>query len=112
MSVGGNYSPDINRAVQYAIQNGVVVVAAAGNQKKNACSSSPGSVGAAIIVGATDVYDNFASGFSNHGPCVDILAPGKDIWSIGSNSAAAVRKMSGTSMATPHGKTFLNSQGP
>ncbi|KAJ7218506.1 hypothetical protein GGX14DRAFT_595106 [Mycena pura] len=40
--------------------------------------------------------------FSNHGPCVDVFAPGLNILSTWIGGAGAVNTISGTSMATPH----------
>ena len=39
---------------------------------------------------------------SNHGRCVDILAPGVQIESTGHESSRQERVLTGTSMATPH----------
>jgi len=99
MSLGGTKSNAINKAVASATAAGVLVVVAAGNEKADACISSPASAPSAITVGATDSTDVQAD-FSNNGPCVDIWAPGVKIYS--SIIGGAYDTWSGTSMATPH----------
>jgi len=101
MSLGGGASSAMDTAVNNLINDGVIVVVAAGNSRQDACKSSPARVPAAITVAASEKSDVFAS-FSNRGNCVDIIAPGVDITSswIGSNTATAA--ISGTSMASPH----------
>ena len=54
-----------------------------------------------MSVGATKNTDDRAW-FSNHGKCVDILAPGVDITSAWKDSKTATNTISGTSMAAPH----------
>ena len=98
MSLGGGYSQALNRAVEIAVQKGIIVVSAAGNENQDSCNTSPGSSTQSITVGAFGQGDKIAY-FSNWGSCVDIFAPGVDIWStVPGNSTG---KMSGTSMATP-----------
>lgn len=101
MSIGGGFDSSINNAVQLLINDGLVVVVAAGNESSNACLFSPSSATNAITVGASTEEDTDAY-FSNIGSCVDIFAPGEFITSayIGSNSASAI--LDGTSMASPH----------
>jgi subtilisin family serine protease len=101
MSLGGGASSAMDTAVNNLINDGVIVVVAAGNSRQDACKSSPARVPAAITVAASEMSDAFAS-FSNRGKCVDIIAPGVGITSswIGSNTATAA--ISGTSMASPH----------
>jgi cerevisin len=60
------------------VKAGVHVSVAAGNEREDACLSSPSSAKLALTVGATDVRDTLAL-FSNTGPCVDGLAPGVDV---------------------------------
>lgn len=101
MSLGGGKSSAMNNAVRKAYQAGLHVVAAAGNDNRDACSYSPASEKTAITVGATAKGDSRA-GFSNYGKCVDIFAPGVNILSAGHRSSTAYRSLSGTSMACPH----------
>ena len=85
--------------VRNVISKGIPVIASAGNENKNADTSSPARVREVITVGATTIEDKFAS-FSNFGKAVDVLAPGELVISAGiqSDTAAAIRN--GTSMAT------------
>lgn len=101
MSLGGKSSSALDLAVQGVINDGVVVVVAAGNSKQNACNFSPARVQSAITVAASDSSDKFAS-YSNFGTCVDLIAPGTGIKSAWISSADATNIISGTSMASPH----------
>lgn len=100
LSLGGSVSPALNNAVCNAIEAGVVVVVAAGNDYgADACEGSPSGVNQAITVAASDRRGVVAN-FSNQGLCVDIWAPGVDIESTWLNNLT--NTISGTSMATPH----------
>jgi subtilisin family serine protease len=101
MSLGGTASSALDTAVRNSIASGVSYVVAAGNNKVDACSTSPARVGAAVTVGATRSDDARAS-FSNHGSCLDLFAPGVEILSAYRTSDRAAAWMSGTSMAAPH----------
>jgi subtilisin family serine protease len=79
----------------------VTHVVAAGNDASDACNASPARAPSAITAGATTSNDSRA-GYSNHGPCLDVFAPGSGIVSAGAASPSAVATMSGTSMASPH----------
>ena len=99
MSLAGwRYTP-MEEAVAAAVEEGVVVVVAAGNIADDACNMSPGSEATAITVGASDIND-FSATFSNYGPCVDIFAPGVDILTALPDQEKDFR--SGTSMAAAH----------
>ncbi|PSM31336.1 serine protease [Haliangium sp. UPWRP_2] len=76
MSLGGGYSSALNDAVTALSKSGVFIGVAAGNESVDACGGSPSSAFGAMVVGSTTSTDTFSS-FSNYGPCVDILAPGK-----------------------------------
>ena len=101
ISMSGNLSSKVNAAVDRAIADGIVVVTAAGNNNKDACSYSPGSTSSAINVAASDENDARWS-WSNYGKCVDIFAPGANVLSAWATSATASKTLKGTSHATPH----------
>ncbi len=101
MSLGGGASSALDTAVTNAVNRGVVMVVAAGNDSSNACNYSPARAAAAITVGATTSTDARAS-YSNFGSCVDVFAPGSNIPSAWYTSNTATNTISGTSMASPH----------
>ncbi|GLZ80610.1 hypothetical protein Afil01_54170 [Actinorhabdospora filicis] len=97
----------VDDAARKVTEAGVVFGAAAGNDNKDACTSTPGRVSQLITVGATTKTDsralpndwNGVNG-SNYGTCLDIFAPGTGIVSAYTSSTST--SMNGTSMATPH----------
>ncbi|KAG9093205.1 serine protease [Ceratobasidium sp. 370] len=101
MSLGGGKSPSLDRAVNAAVKNGMHFAVAAGNDNKDACNYSPAAAELAVTVGASTMSDDRAY-FSNHGPCVDVFAPGLNILSTWIGSTSATNVISGTSMASPH----------
>jgi len=102
MSLGGGGTQNAMKvAVDTAVNAGVTVVVAGGNENQNACGFSPAFVPSAITVGSTTSTDT-RSYFSNYGRCTDIWAPGSDITSAAYNSDRGSKTMSGTSMACPH----------
>lgn len=76
----------LQSVIDNAFQNGILVVAAAGNGIRNgssiapadAANFSPASCNNVLAVGATDQNDNRAH-YSNYGSVVQIAAPGGDI---------------------------------
>jgi oryzin len=105
MSLGGSYNTAMNNAVTQCVASGVTTVVAAGNDNANACNYSPASTPNAITVGSTSTdasNRDIRSSFSNYGNCVDVFAPGSNIYSCGISSNSAYATMSGTSMACPH----------
>jgi len=101
MSLGGERDSYEEQAVKNAVNAGVVVVVAAGNENQNACNVSPAVVPEAITVGASTKTDSRAS-WSNYGSCLDIFAPGEGIKSAVSSSNTATDVYDGTSMSSPH----------
>jgi serine protease len=101
MSLGGGASQALDDAVKASIKAGVTYAVAAGNSNVSACNSSPARVADAITVGSITSSDA-RSDFSNFGTCVSVFAPGSDITSAWYNSNTAIKKISGTSMASPH----------
>jgi thermitase len=99
MSLGG---PDNSQTLEAAIaqvqRQGVIVIAAAGNDNVNT-PFYPAANEGVIGVGAVDSNHRKAS-FSNYGDYLDICAPGVSIGSTGFQGNYT--KLSGTSMASPH----------
>ncbi len=98
MSIGGySTTTPLNEACQYALRNGVLLIAASGNDASPVISY-PARLSECVAVGATDEISGIAS-FSNYGPEQELVAPGIAITStiIGNGYMEA----SGTSMACP-----------
>lgn len=89
----------ITEAIEYAYDNNVPLIAAAGNYSINASTTYPANVENVITVSAVDETFTPAD-FSNYGSCVDIAAPGVDIASACKNPYI-ILEASGTSMAAP-----------
>jgi thermitase len=86
----------LRKAVAYAIQRGVVIVAAAGNEQQTTLAYPAGYEGV-ISVGAMDA-EGVQAYFSNSGATLTISAPGVGIVSAYSNGRTVIG--SGTSQAT------------
>lgn len=99
ISLGGGYSRALNDIVNSVVDAGVFVAVAAGNDKSDACGTSPASSERALTVASSNNYDARSS-YSNYGPCVNIFAPGEGIISTWVDNRSLLR--SGTSMASPH----------
>lgn len=133
----GLYSRAMEDAVRALVEDhGVMVIAAAGNGASDSCQFSPGATPHAFTVGASGFAGTFSNLVDNtnneessinaikavehggvegvytqgnQGKCVDLFAPGTDIYSIcgGIRRCGHVRPTtyayaSGTSMAVPH----------
>lgn len=96
-------SEALDQAITNSIAAGVTYVVSAGNRAADACAYSPARVPAAITVGATTITQNHPLDdtrfiLSNHGPCLDLFAPGDGVLAVGdADDQPAVR--SGASMA-------------
>ena len=120
-SACGTRNNDIlHRAICRVVAAGIPVVAAAGNDHGSAAAHVPAAYNEVITVSALADTDGLPGGkggprcyswggydqddtladFSNYGADVDLIAPGKCIWSTIPGNRYAY--MSGTSMATPH----------
>lgn len=89
----------ITEAIEYAYDNNVPLIAAAGNYSINASTTYPANIENVITVSAVDETFTPAD-FSNYGSCVDIAAPGVKIASACKNPYI-ILEASGTSMAAP-----------
>ncbi|MEX2547272.1 MAG: S8 family peptidase, partial [Chloroflexota bacterium] len=116
----GDGRDSFHQAVCRSVARGTVYVVAAGNEAHNARRNSPAAFDEVITVSAMADYDGRGGGlarantcpywtgdrddaftsFSNYGPDIDIIAPGRCILSTYPRKKYAW--MSGTSMASPH----------
>ncbi len=106
MSLSGEYSEAIDQAVQRAYEEGVVVVAAAGNGGGNADTNYPAALDNVISVGSV-AKNNQAYAGSNVGETVDLVAPGVSVISTSlagdlGDESGYYTSGTGTSYATPH----------
>ncbi|KAG8738119.1 serine protease [Ceratobasidium sp. 414] len=106
MSLGSPGTSAVDQAVNNAVQNGLHVAVAAGNDHYDACYYSPARAELALTVGASTMGDEMAD-FSNYGPCVEVFAPGQNVMSTWIGGETATQSMSGTSMASPHAAGLL-----
>jgi subtilisin len=113
----------VHQAICNASSLGTIFVVAAGNYNRNAARYRPAAYDEVITVSALSDFDGKPGGlgihslscpsgyspgdhddvlaaFSDWGPDIDIMAPGKCIWST--YLKGGYHAMSGTSMATPH----------
>ncbi|MGH4006452.1 MAG: type VII secretion-associated serine protease mycosin [Pseudonocardiaceae bacterium] len=114
-------APDLQAAVNYAVERDVVVVVAAANTSSTCQQNSPGVVTTisspgwfdddVLTVAATDDNGD-AADFSIRGPWVDVAAPGTGAVSLAAagpglitelvDAGGAARRLDGTSFATPY----------
>lgn len=94
---GGGRSETIENALSYATANGVLVVAAAGNQGDNEVNY-PGAYDNCMAVSALNPDGSLAR-YSNVGSDIDLAAPGTNVISTWIDDG--YRALSGTSMSSP-----------
>ncbi|MGH3964360.1 MAG: type VII secretion-associated serine protease mycosin [Pseudonocardiaceae bacterium] len=114
-------APDLQAAVNYAVERDVVVVVAAANTSSTCQQNSPGVVTTisspgwfdddVLTVAATDDNGD-AADFSIRGPWVDVAAPGTGAVSLAAAGSGLItglvdasgqqRRLDGTSFATPY----------
>lgn len=117
MSLGGtDYDPALEAATTYAYENGVPVVAAAGNcgtGNEQGCTgfgagfiTYPARNPYVIAVGAVTQSQQRAS-FSSYGSALDVVAPGSGTmnsptWTVGNATSLYSAELYGTSFASPY----------
>lgn len=94
---GGGFSNVLKDAVEYAYQNGVFLVAAAGNNRGGSVEY-PAAFSEVVAVSALDSDGNLA-GYSSTGSEVELAAPGTAVRSTTTTDGYV--PFSGTSMAAP-----------
>ncbi len=99
MSLGIRGKSDLlEDTINNAIDQGITVCVAAGNNGNYAYNYTPANIENCITVGAIDAYDEKPL-WSNFGDPIDIYAPGSSIYSTYNDGG--YETLSGTSMATP-----------
>lgn len=99
-------------AIDRVVGAGTTIVVAAGNDGASADASFPANCANVVAVGATDANGDRAW-YSNHGPRIDVMAPGGDtrsgvsggvysLWRDDASGAFGHAYAQGTSMAAPH----------
>lgn len=97
LSLGTNQSSDmLLSAINYALSQGVVIVAAAGNDGVGQISY-PAAYPGVVAVGSVDATGQRAT-FSNYGPEMDLAAPGVGITTVTTDGKMS---FSGTSSSAP-----------
>ena len=94
---GGGYMTAFHKSLKAAVNAGITVVCAAGND--HGAVSYPAKYPEAIAISALTNYDTLAY-FSNRGPEIEFIAPGSAI--LSTSKSGGYEEMSGTSMACPH----------
>lgn len=109
VSEGESYDIAYERAAQFALSKGALIMAAAGNDSQRSKGlfspvSSPADCPSILAVAAVDSelqVGDFSNRAINPSGLVDIAAPGVNVYSSWS-MPARYRTISGTSMATPY----------
>lgn len=101
LSLGGTSGSSLLKdACQYATDNGVLLVGAAGGDGPcTDCVNYPAAYADVVAVSTTDENDDLAS-FSSTGPEIELAAPGTDVSTTDSDESCIT--LSGTSVATAH----------
>lgn len=103
LSLGAKGQSDlITEAVNYALENNVVVIVSAGNYCDDTADYYPANIENVIAVGSID-YNGNRTFFSNYGEEVDFVAPGYnvEVWGNKSISSDEPDYASGTSFSAP-----------
>ena len=99
MSLAGPEDPVVDATVSAAIAEGIVVVAAAGNEGPGAPPAHPAAVRGVLAVTATDQQDGLFAR-ANTGAYITVSAPGVDI--LSATPGGGYSLVSGTSQAAAH----------
>jgi len=106
---GAPYSEAFERVARRALERGTLIIAAAGNESQRSAGiiapvGHPANCPSVMAVGAVDSQmqiADFSCGTVDQVGQVELAAPGVDVYSSWPG-AEHYRKLSGTSMATPH----------
>ena len=91
-------SPTFKAAVQRLIDNGITVVASAGNDGEDACQHLPAGLPGVVTAAAMTQTDEDAA--LNYGRCVDLYAPAENLTSVADSSLSPNRLVTSDFAAT------------
>lgn len=94
---GSSESAATTAAIDYAITRGVIFITVTGNESAGVIQF-PGRLPQCITLGGTERDDTRAS-FSNYGSAIDLVAPARDMYTVGSDGG--LQYWYGTSFAAP-----------
>jgi subtilisin family serine protease len=110
-SAACSQAPSLQDAINRAYNAKITIVAAAGNDAKDANNTSPASCNNIITVASTN-FENTRSSFSNYGSTIEIAAPGGDgddntdinnfVAGVHGASNTQYSLFAGTSQSAPH----------
>lgn len=99
LSFAGKSDPLVNKMIQKAVENNIIVVASAGNGGPQAEPAYPAAFDNVLAVTAVDEQES-VFGRANRGAYIDVAAPGVNIFTT--SPAGTFDLATGTSMATAH----------
>jgi subtilisin family serine protease len=106
LAFGGLANAKLDAAVQKLIASGVSVVVASGQSGADAGQFSPARVPEALTVASTDQQDR-VQGNANHGPLIDLYAPGVAVTSTWNTGDTATRTLTGIASSHVAGAAAL-----
>ncbi|OLY85577.1 Subtilisin-like protease 8 [Smittium mucronatum] len=89
-----------DEAVTQFAQLGYTYISSAGNNRGDGCVRSPVGSNSTVAVGGTDSTDNFYIS-TNYGPCVDLYAPGVNVYTAINTNNYGFSLSTGTSFSAP-----------
>lgn len=98
VSFSGPKDTAVDHVLNLAVENGIAVVAAAGNDDSDACDFSPSRSSLVITVGSIN-EEKSKTQFSNHGSCVNVWTVGVSVVSLWPNGQT--HRLDGTSTSAP-----------
>lgn len=99
LSFAGKSDPLVNKMIQKAVDNNIIVVASAGNGGPKAEPAYPAAFANVLAVTAVDEQESLF-GRANRGSYIDVAAPGVNIFTT--SPAGTFDLATGTSVATAH----------
>ena len=100
MSLSGSYYKIVDEMIERLVEQGITVIAGAGNSRIDSCRALPAGSNSSITVAGSNSMDGLYHR-TNYGTCVDIFAPATAIQGADIDCVRCYRYRSGTSMATP-----------